>query len=96
MTLEFNFWMSKTDRDESEADACFQRALLECSDRAKHFTKMRTKIWHIGRTNLDIVPTDEGLSLQIPSSVLDQFVYILPSIRLPARGALMSGPPPHR
>ncbi|KAL9065259.1 MAG: hypothetical protein Q9161_008338 [Pseudevernia consocians] len=59
VNIKFKDYEFNNDRNETDVDECFRKAMRECSDRAKHFTVMtedESKSWESGDVFLDLLP----------------------------------------
>lgn len=63
MNIKFRDYDLQPERNESDVDRCFQKAVMECGDRAKHFIEMEDhqfQCWESGDVLFGIVPKKEG------------------------------------
>ena len=67
MNIKFKDYELQPDRNETDVDKCFQKAMMACSDREKHFTEMEEDIlvqWDSGDVLIEIKPGRGGRYLQ--------------------------------
>ncbi|CAF9911508.1 MAG: hypothetical protein ALECFALPRED_007344 [Alectoria fallacina] len=59
VNIKFKDYELDPDRNETDVDKCFQKAMMACSDREKHFTEMEQDAnvqWDSGDVVIEIMP----------------------------------------